>query len=63
MIRYVITTHAGRSGAYLSRRGDWGNIPHTSTGAARAAAKDDAGSAPHTIETDHVGAKKGKLHV
>lgn len=51
MIRYVITTHEDASGAFLSRPGHWGNLSHTSTAAAKAAAERDAKGAPFTIET------------
>lgn len=60
MIRYLVTTHAGRSGAYLSRPGNWGNLPHTSVEAAKRAAKEDAGAAPFTVETRHVAQQKRK---
>lgn len=60
MIRYLVTTYAGKSGAYLSRPGDWGNLPHTSVKAATEAAKEDAGAAPHSVETRHVAQQKRK---
>ena len=58
MIRYVVTTHEGASGAYLSRRGDWGNIPHTSVAAATSAAIKDAAGKEHTIERERVARRK-----
>ena len=60
MIRYLVTTHAGRSGAYLSRPGNWGNLPHTSVEAAKRAAKEDAGAAPHIVEVVNVPRTKWK---
>lgn len=47
MIRYVVTTFPDR--ATLSRDGDWGNLPFPDAAAAREAARQDAGSAPHHI--------------
>lgn len=50
MIRYTITEHPGRPGAYLSKRSHWGNIPYADAAAARDAADDDACGADYTIE-------------
>jgi hypothetical protein len=50
VIRYLVTTYAGREGANLSRPGDWGNIPYPSVEEARAAAKEDAGAAAYSVE-------------
>ena len=58
VIRYVVTTHEGASGAYLSRRGDWGNIPHTSVAAATSAAIKDADGKEHTIEREKVARRR-----
>jgi len=51
LIRYIITTYPGASGANLSRPGKWGNLPHTSVTAARAAAEKDAAGERFVIET------------
>jgi hypothetical protein len=50
VIRYTITEHPGRPGAYLSKRSHWGNIPFADAASAREAADDDACGADYTIE-------------
>lgn len=51
MIRYLVTTYPHATGANLSKPGHWGNLPHTSVAAARAAAVKDAAGEPHVIDT------------
>ena len=49
VIHYTITTHAHLPGARLSKSGQWGNMPHQSVEAAKAAAEADARGQPHVI--------------
>ena len=60
MIRYIITSHLHLPGVRLSKCGHWGNIPYDTEEEARAQAKADAKSAPHSIDRQHI---KLKLHV
>lgn len=50
-IRYVLTRSPRLEGVMLSKRGQWGNMPHSHEEAARTAARADAGKAPFTVET------------
>lgn len=52
MLRYVVTTYPGATGANLSKPGHWGNIPYTSTAAAETAARHDAGNSPYVIDRE-----------
>jgi hypothetical protein len=58
VIRYVVTTYPGSTGANLSKPGAWGNLPHTSVAAAEAAARLDAGD--ERLVIDYERAKRRK---
>lgn len=57
IFRYIMTTHRNRPGVRLSKPGHWTNEPFTNEQQARAYAALDAGSAPFTIESEHITAR------
>lgn len=59
MIHYTITTHPHVIGAYLSRSGVFGNVPHGGVEEARRAAHRDAKGAAYAVRVESAAARKG----